>query len=232
MMMLTRLSPSPVQAPIAPPNAATTPPGSTLTGVSTNFVVDLTESSRLAAKAVEMLGTVPLDDVGSDATKDIRIRVFKTNVAVQKRLEKQLNETNPEAAVSELRKADAYLEDANWQLARKPSPDGRFSGVDIPGAVRDTAEGARIIDELLRAAGGQPTAPNVPPPVNPPSGPPPLPGGPSFPPPAPGGGGGTEPDLPTAPPSGPTPPAGGTPDPDYPGEDEFPKDEDILKGDS
>ncbi len=281
MMMLTRVSPSPVQVPnigvppsgpsTAPPTSPTTPPapGSTLTGVSANFVVDLTESSRLAAKAVEMLGTVPLDDGGSDATKDIRIRVFKTNMAVQKRLEKQLGETNPEAVVSELRKADAYLEDANWQLAKKPSPDGRFNGVDIPGAVRDTAEGARIIDELLRAAGGQPTTPNVPPPVDPPSGPPtgppdppvhppsgptPPPSGPTFPPPAPGGsqppswppvpggGGGTDPDLPPAPPtepdlppvppSGPTPPAGGTPDSDYPGEDEFPKDEDILKGDS
>ena len=56
----------------------------------------------------------------------------------QKRLEKQLAETNPEAVVSELRKADAYLEDANWQLAKKPSPDGRFNGVDVPGAMRDT----------------------------------------------------------------------------------------------
>ena len=279
MMMLTRVSPSPVQVPnigvppagppTAPPTPPTLPPTKTLTGVSANFVVDLTESSRLASKAVEMLGTVPLDDVGSEATKDIRIRVFKTNLAVQKRLEKQLNETNPEAVVSELRKADAYLEDANWQLAKKPSPDGRFNGVDVPGAVRDTAEGARIINELLAAAGGQPTSPVTQPPVNPPGGPvgppngppdPPVhppggppspPSGPTFPPPVPGGplpptwppvpgGGGepdlppappTEPDLPPAPPAGPTPPNGGTPDSDYPGEDEFPKDEDIRNGD-
>ncbi|MCW2921542.1 MAG: hypothetical protein JWL76_1416 [Thermoleophilia bacterium] len=264
MMMLTGVSPSPVQVPpnvgvppagptTAPPSPPTLPPTKTLTGVSANFVVDLTESSRLAAKAVEMLGTVPLDDVGSEATKDIRIRVFKTNMAVQKRLEKQLNETNPEAVVSELRKADAYLEDANWQLAKKPSPDGRFNGVDIPGAVRDTAEGARIIDSLLTAAGGEPSTPSTPPPVNPPGGPVEPPSGPSFPPstpggplpptwpPVPGGGGGGEepdlppappsdPDLPPAPPAGPTPPNGGSPDSDYPGEDEFPKDEDILKG--
>ncbi len=259
MMMLTGVSPSPVQVspvgvppagpPTAPPTPPTLPPTTTLTGVSANFVVDLTESSRLAAKAVEMLGTVPLDDTGSEATKDIRIRVFKTNLAVQKRLEKQLAETNPEAVVSELRKADAYLEDANWQLAKKPSPDGRFNGVDVPGAVRDTAEGARIINELLAAAGGTPSTPVTPPPVDPPTGPPngppdpPVhpPSGPTPPswPPVPGGGGDepnlppvppTDPDLPPAPPSGPTPPNGGTPDPDYPGEDEFPKDEDILTG--
>ncbi len=258
MMMLTGVSPSPVQVPnigvppagptTPPPLTPTLPPTKTLTGVSSSFVVDLTEASRLAAKAVEMIGTVPLDDVGSEATKDMRIRVFKTNMAVQTRLEKQLNETNPEAVVSELRKADAYLEDANWQLAKKPSDDGRFNGVDVPGAVRDTAEGARIINELLAAAGGQPSTPVTPPPVDPPggpvpppSGPPspptPPPGGPTFPP-VPGGGGEpdlppappSEPDLPPAPPAGPTPPNGGSPDPDYPGEDEFPKDEDILKG--
>ena len=77
--------------------------------------------------------------------RDLRVRIFKTNLAVQKRIEKQLADTNPDTVKSELRKADAYLEDAAWQLARKPSPDGRFDGVDIPGAVRDTAEGARIV---------------------------------------------------------------------------------------
>ena len=190
MMKLAGVPISPIQVPISavpppgapltpPPSPPTTPPATTpLAGVSADFVVDLTEASRLAAKATELLGTVPLSDTGSEGTKDLRVRVFKTNMAVQKRLEEQIAAGNPDAVLSELRKADAYLEDANWQLAKKPSPDGRFNGVDIPGAVRDTAEGARIIDELLRAAGGQPSTPNVPPPIDPPTGPggpPPLP---------------------------------------------------------
>ncbi len=209
MMMLTGIAPSPVQAP-----PVGVPPKPPLTGVSTSFVVDLTEASRLAAKAVEMLGTVPLDDVGSEATKDLRGRILKTNLAVQKRLEKQAAEGNPAAVLSDLKTADAYLEDANWQLVRVPSPDGRFNGVDIPGAVRDTSEGARIINELLQAAGGAPTAPSTPPPVGPPTTPfPPTP----FPSPSP------SPPSPPSPPSG--PPSSGAPDPGYPGEDEFPKDD-------
>jgi hypothetical protein len=253
MTILSGISPSPVPAPIhpvppsaggapggvpsfGPPNPPTTPPGG-MAGVAANFVVDLTESSRLVARAVELLDTVPRSDTGAESTKDLRIRIFKTNLAAQARLERQLAAGNPQSVVSELRRADAHLEDANWQLAKKPSPDGRFTGVDIPGAIRDTAEGARIIDELLRAAGGTPSTPATPPPVgppvDPPAGPPPgPPTGPSFPPPG-------EPEPPTTPnvpppgPGEPQPPTpgGGSPDPDYPGEDEFPTDDEI-RGDT
>ena len=45
-------------------------------------------------------------------------------------------------------RADAQLEDANWQLAKKPSPDGRFNGVDIPGAMRDTEAALATLGEL------------------------------------------------------------------------------------
>jgi hypothetical protein len=201
--------------PSAPPTA--TPP---LAGISSSLVVDLTEASRLATRASEMLADVPLADTGTADTKDLRIRIFKTNMAAQKRLEQQMSLGNPDAVLSDLRRADAHLEDANWQLQNKPSPDGRFTGVDVPGAVRDTAEGARIIEELLRSAGGHPSTPGTPPPVQPPT----LP--PSEPDP------GTPPAPPTTPPATPpvTPPTTTPPDSDYPGEDEFPTDSDILAG--
>lgn len=249
MTMLARLShttptapPTPVGPPAAPggpvgaaPWPPTAPPAGTapsapLTGISATLVTDLTEASRLAGRAVEMLATLPPGDTGSEATKDLRIRIFNTNMAVQKRLEKQVDAGNSTTVLSELRRADAHLEDANWQLARKPSPDGRFNGVDIPGAVRDTVEGARIIDELLRAAGGSPSTPSTPPPVQPPTGPlPPVGPPPSEQPPV------DEPPIerppsgpPTAPDAPPATPPGPAPGDDYPGEDEFPTDDRIL----
>ena len=211
---------TPIQtAPIAPP----TP----LSGISSTLVVDLTEASRLVSRAVEMLATVPRDDTGSDTTKDLRIRIFKTNMATQLRLERQIGVTTSPEVLSTLRSADAYLEDANWQLAKKPSPDGRFNGVDVPGAVRDTAEGARLIDQLLRAAVGTPTLPpGMPTPPTPSA--PPLPVPPTPAPVVP-----TPPAPPTGTPSVPpvTPPSvPETPDSDYPGEDEFPKDDEIRNG--
>jgi hypothetical protein len=223
------------------------------TDVSSTFVVDITEAARLATRASELLRNVPTDDIGAETTKDLRIQIYKTNMAAQSRIEKQFDAGNPADVVSALRTADAQLEDANWQLAKKPSPDGRFNGVDIPGAVRDTAAGVQALDTLLVSAGGVPSTPT---PMDPPSGPP---SGPSMPPPGvpvdpPGVP--SEPDLPAppappAPPSVPVPdepstpfppapfppvpptapttptPGQGTPDSDYPGEDEFPKDDQI-----
>jgi hypothetical protein len=55
------------------------------------------------------------------------------------------------AVTSALRTADAHLEDANWQLAKKPSPDGRFNGVDIPGALRDSQAAVDLLDQLAHA---------------------------------------------------------------------------------
>jgi hypothetical protein len=180
--------------------------------VSSSFVVDLTEASRLAARAVDMLAGVPLEDRGDESTKDLRLRIYKTDMAAQSRIERQFDASgNGPAVISALRSADALLEDANWQLAKKPSPDGRFNGVDVPGAIRDMREGSRLLNELLRAAGGVPTEPSSGP-TNPPAGPP----APPVTPPAP-----TQPTQPV--------PGGG--DDTYPGDDEFPTDDDIL-GDS
>lgn len=211
--------------PSGPPSPPTAPPSAPIGGISTSLVVDLTEASRLASRAVEMLDTLPKDDVGLESTKDLRIRIFKTNLAVQSRLERQFDARNSAEVLSRLHTADASLEDANWQLAKKPSPDGRFDGVDVPGAIRDTREGVRILNELLHAAGGVPTFPGAPPvgpPTGVPTGPPPT-SGPSLPPPS----GPVDPDpspAPATPPTAPPAPPTGTDD-GYPGEDEFPKDD-------
>lgn len=209
----------PPGGPVGPPPPPSAPPS----GVSTSLVVDLTEASRLANRAVEMLAEIPVSDTGSDATKESRIRVYKTNMAAQSRIERQIDAAgNAVDVLSGLRRADAHLEDANWQLAKKPSPDGRFTGVDIPGAVRDTREGARLLDELLRAASGAPATPVTPPApgVPPPSGPTlPPPSGPTLPPP-----------TTTPPPTPPAVPGTGTPDGDYPGDDEFPRDDGTPAG--
>jgi hypothetical protein len=53
---------------------------------------------------------------------------------------------------STLRSADAHLEDANWQLAKKPSPDGRFTGVDVPGALRDSQAAVELLTKLVAGA--------------------------------------------------------------------------------
>jgi hypothetical protein len=236
--------PSSPASSVAPPPGASAPlpptSASPRTDVSSTFVVDVTEAARLATAASDMLAGVPRDDVGAESTKDLRIRIYKTNMAAQSRIERQFDAGNPMDVVSALRTADASLEDANWQLAKKPSPDGRFNGVDVPGAVRDTATGVELLDKLLASAGGvpsTPSGPSTPPPVDPPvpgDGGIPVdpPGVPSTPPPPPAPPAPpVEPDEPTSP-SAPTPPSAptqtppstlGTPDGDYPGEDEFPK---------
>ncbi|MCW2924900.1 MAG: hypothetical protein JWM98_2304 [Thermoleophilia bacterium] len=208
--------------PTAPPTPPTTPPASGVpttptvprTDLAAGMVDDVTEAARLVGRAGELLQGVPTSDHGDESTKELRIRVFKTNMAAQKRIERQIDAGNPSDILSQLRRADASLEDANWQLAKKPSPDGRFNGVDVPGAVRDTAEGARILGDLLRIATSSPTKPGggggIPqPPTDGPDTPPPS---------GHDDGGDTQPTPPTAPT---TPPAGGGDD-GYPDESEFP----------
>ncbi len=135
---------------------------------SRTLVEDVTEGLRLASEAARIISTVSPTDKGDESSKAVRIKAFKTNMAAQERLERQMQST-PADVVSTLRAADASLEDANWQLAKKPSPDGRFNGVDVPGAARDTQKAVDLLDTLLdtlvagRADGGSKE------PVNPPA---------------------------------------------------------------
>ncbi len=124
------------------------PPVDPNPGTSRTLVEDVTEGLRLATEAARIIGTVSPTDKGDESSKDVRIKAYKTNLAAQSRLEKQM-QGNSQDVISVLRSADASLEDANWQLAKKPSPDGRFNGVDVPGALRDTQKAVGLLDGLL-----------------------------------------------------------------------------------
>ncbi|MCW2923083.1 MAG: hypothetical protein JWM98_487 [Thermoleophilia bacterium] len=132
----------PTNPPVPPTQPPTNPGGRTL-------VEDVTEAARLATAAAGLVGQVPADDHGDESTKELRIKAYKTNMAAQARLETQFDANNTASVVSTLRTADASLEDANWQLAKKPSPDGRFNGVDQPGALRDTQRAVDLLNGLL-----------------------------------------------------------------------------------
>jgi hypothetical protein len=98
---------------------------------------DAQRAADLIRQSIAQIQTVPTSDHGDASTKDARLAAYHFNLDAQQALEAQFS--NPDSAVvSTFRTADAHLEDANWQLAKKPSPDGRFNGVDIPGALRDS----------------------------------------------------------------------------------------------
>ncbi|MCW2949181.1 MAG: hypothetical protein JWN41_194 [Thermoleophilia bacterium] len=138
-------TPDPSPAPSPGPSPTPAPPG----GASQSLVVDVTEAVRLAKKSADIITSLPQNDTGSDATKSDRIAAYKTNLASQSRIERQFDSGLASGVVSVLREADASLEDANWQLAKKPSPDGRFNGVDVPGALRDTTHAVDLLQHLL-----------------------------------------------------------------------------------
>jgi hypothetical protein len=112
------------------------------------IVADVSESLRLAKEAARIIELLPSDDRGSESTKADRIKAFETNRGAQSRLERHFDDRDTEL-VSLLRVADASLEDANWQLAKKPSPDGRFNGVDVPGALTDTQRAVELLGALV-----------------------------------------------------------------------------------
>ena len=135
--------------PTDPTDPVDPPTGDTL-------VADLTEAVRLAQESASIIQALPEGDTGTDATKADRIKAYKTNLAAQAELEQHFGSSD-DGLVSSLRTADAHLEDANWQLAKKPSPDGRFNGVDIPGALADTQHAIELLQDVLAeqgAAGG------------------------------------------------------------------------------
>lgn len=112
---------------------------------------DLKQAAKLIKQSYETIQTVPSDDFGDEGTKQARLSAFHVNRAAQDLIEQYFDSASPDVA-SALHTVDADLEDAAWQLARKPSPDGRFNGVDIPGALADTKAAShdlkRIYEQL------------------------------------------------------------------------------------
>ncbi len=134
-----------------PPPPPPPPPASTV----------LSEAVDNVRKSIQLIETVPVTDKGDASTKDARIGAYNANMAAQNVIEDVfLREDIDAALVSTLREADAHLEDANWQLAKKPSPDGRFTGVDIPGALRDSHAALDLLTGVVNALpadGAQPS---------------------------------------------------------------------------
>lgn len=113
--------------------------------------VAITRVDEMGGRIQQLLaqfGEHQLDDAALAASKDARIGAFRVGKEAQGRLEPHLDEALDAAVLSRLRNADASLEDASWQLASKPSPDLRFNGVDLPGALRDTRAASEILSAL------------------------------------------------------------------------------------
>jgi hypothetical protein len=111
---------------------------------------DAQRAADLVRQSIAQIQTVPTDDHGDASSKDARLAAYHLNMDAQQVLEQHFQGEDA-AVTSQLRTADAHLEDANWQLAKKPSPDGRFNGVDIPGALRDSQAAVDLLDQLAHA---------------------------------------------------------------------------------
>jgi hypothetical protein len=111
---------------------------------------DAQRAADLVRQSIAQIQTVPTNDHGDASSKDARLAAYHLNMDAQQVLEQHFQGEDA-AVTSALRTADAHLEDANWQLAKKPSPDGRFNGVDIPGALRDSQAAVDLLDQLAHA---------------------------------------------------------------------------------
>ncbi|MCW2921098.1 MAG: hypothetical protein JWL76_972 [Thermoleophilia bacterium] len=140
-------NPTPPAPPVTPPAPPVTPPSN---GGSGEVIRDAAQAAKLVRRSLETIRQLPTEDTGTAGTKDARIAAYNLNMDAQKLIEPYFN-AGDEFVTSQLRSADASLEDANWQLAKKPSPDGRFNGVDIPGAQRDTDAAAVTLEKLVSA---------------------------------------------------------------------------------
>ncbi len=136
----------PITPPVPPHPGGTRPPQPG----GSDVVRDAGRAAQLVRRSLETIRSLPTDDTGTSSTKDARIAAYNLNMDAQKLIEPHFN-SGDEFVTSQLRTADAHLEDANWQLAKKPSPDGRFNGVDIPGAQRDADRAVQILEKFATA---------------------------------------------------------------------------------
>lgn len=111
-------------------------------------------AADLARDSRTVIDRIPAHDRGSEMTKSARLEAYDLNMRAQQRIEPLFSSVD-QATASRLRAADARLEDANWQLTNQHSPDGRFRGVDIPGARRDTDAAIRLLHELVDFTAGR-----------------------------------------------------------------------------
>lgn len=145
--------PGPVTGPVdgtAPADGTAPTPGGLGALEPTELVVaDVRKAVDLVNQSIARIQTVPADDHGDESTKQARIGAYQLNMQAQQLLEPHFDGA-ASGVTSTLRQADAYLEDANWQLAKKPSPDGRFDGVDIPGALASSQSALAALQQLTQ----------------------------------------------------------------------------------
>jgi hypothetical protein len=110
-------------------------------------VADASRAAELVRRSIDTIRTLPINDRGSESTKATRLAAYDMNMQAQRLIEPHFNGSDQWFG-SQLRSADRLLTDANWQLARTPSPDGRFNGVDVRGALRDTQSALDKLDRL------------------------------------------------------------------------------------
>jgi hypothetical protein len=119
---------------------------------------DIGTAGRRVDEAIERIqsliaqhGEGPFDEATMAATKDARIGVKNVSLEAQARIQPYIADgagTEP-SVFSKLKQADANLEDSNWQLAKKPSPDGRFNGLDLKGSLGDAVRAQTLLRELV-----------------------------------------------------------------------------------
>ncbi len=138
--------PAPAPAPAPTPSPSPTP------GVDPVVARDVRRALEFLAKSEGSLASIPLDAQEAETWLPTRKSARQDNLDAQKLLEDRfLAAGTPQSVVSTLRRADATLEDVTWQIVGKPSPDGRFNGVDIPGAIRDTQAAIDLLEGLVGA---------------------------------------------------------------------------------
>jgi hypothetical protein len=95
-------------------------------------------------------GAEPVTGTLLDETKDARLGAKHLNEEAQGRLQSHFDDADLQPAIeSRLHLADGALEDSNWQLAKNPSPDGRFAGLDLAGSRNSLQSAMAVLSELV-----------------------------------------------------------------------------------
>ncbi len=143
-------SPSPGPSPGPDPNPSPGPSPTPLPGVDPIIARNVKAALKYLATSESSLASIPNDAQEAETWLPTRKSARQDNLDAQKLLEDRfLDPKTPQNVVSTLRRADATLEDVTWQIVGKPSPDGRFKGVDIPGALRDTRDAIKLLEGLV-----------------------------------------------------------------------------------
>lgn len=138
----------PYPTPPTPQPTHPTPPAPPVGGGNVpNLIPDVQRAAGLVQKSLDLILKVPAERGADESTKPLRKEAYDMNRAAQAVLEPLFEKTSG-FTHQNLRAADASLEDVTWQLIGKPSPDGRFNGVDINGAIDNTRQAVALLAQV------------------------------------------------------------------------------------